>query len=213
MAEGQAVPGFSIGEAISYGWAAFKKQPGPLLLVVLVVFIVSGIFNGLGYAFDSVVLQFVFQLLSIFVSIVISMGLIRVGLKITRGETAEVGDLFSTEHLGQYIGASILFTIIFTIGLILCIIPGIIAAVVLGFFGFAVIDRGADVTSSLSISADITQGHRGTLFGFYIVLGLLNLLGALLCGVGLLVTYPVSIVAVAYAYRKISGEPIAPIAA
>ncbi len=40
----------------------------------------------------------------------------------------------------------------------------------------------------------------------------INLLGAIACGVGMLVSYPVTVVAGGYAYRVLSNEPVAPIA-
>ena len=43
------------------------------------------------------------------------------------------------------------------------------------------------------------------------LLFLINIVGALLCGVGLLFTYGITAIAVAYAYRSLSGEPVAPI--
>jgi uncharacterized membrane protein len=39
---------------------------------------------------------------------------------------------------------------------------------------------------------------------------LINVVGLLLCFVGLLFTYPMTAVVFAYAYRSLSGQPIAP---
>ena len=61
---------------------------------------------------------------------------------VTRGETPDLGKAFSTEHLGPFIIGSILYGIIVVIGLILCIIPGIIAAIMLAFYGFYILDQG-----------------------------------------------------------------------
>ena len=36
-----------------------------------------------------------------------------------------------------------------------------------------------------------------------------NTIGALLCGIGLLVSVPVSIIATAFAYRRMNGETVA----
>ena len=41
-----------------------------------------------------------------------------------------------------------------------------------------------------------------------IVLILINIVGALLCLVGLLFTYGISAIAVAYAYRSLSGQSV-----
>jgi uncharacterized membrane protein len=36
------------------------------------------------------------------------------------------------------------------------------------------------------------------------------IIGAILCGIGLLVTIPVTIIATAYAYRLMTGQTVAP---
>ena len=61
---------------------------------------------------------------------------------------------------------------------------------------------------TLRRSAEITRGHRWQLFGLAIVLALINLVGLLACGVGLLFTSGITIIAWAYTYRRLSGQPI-----
>ena len=72
----------------------------------------------------------------------------------------EVGDLFKFDGYGPYVGVSILFGLGFYIGLILCIVPGIIFAVAFGFYGFVIAERGEGmgVIDSLKESADLTRG-------------------------------------------------------
>jgi len=81
---------------------------------------------------------------------------------------------------------------------------------VFGFYGFVIAERGdgVGVTESLKRSADITRGNRWNLFGLGVVLLLINIVGALLCFVGLLFTLGISILAWAYAYRTLSGEAV-----
>jgi uncharacterized membrane protein len=202
----------NVGDAISYGWAAFKATPGPLVLITLVFLVVSGVINGLGGAFqDQTVIYLFFQLLSIFVGILLYMGMIRVALKVTSGVVPEIGDLFKPEHFGSYLGAGLLVGIIVTVGLVFCIIPGIYLGIALGFFGFLILGRGEKAIDSISGSWALTEGNRGTLFLLGLAVFGINLVGALLCGVGLLVTYPLTIIAMGYAYRVLSGETPAPI--
>ena len=56
-------------------------------------------------------------------------------------------------------------------------------------------------------SSRITRGHKWPLFGFVLMLVLINLLGALALIVGLLVSVPVSTLAFAHAYRVLGGKP------
>jgi uncharacterized membrane protein len=41
----------------------------------------------------------------------------------------------------------------------------------------------------------------------------LVLIGAILCGVGLLVTFPLALLVQVYTYRRLAGGPIAPLTA
>ncbi|CAB4652593.1 unannotated protein [freshwater metagenome] len=55
------------------------------------------------------------------------------------------------------------------------------------------------------------KGNFGAVLGLIVLLMLINIAGAMLCGIGLLFTYPMSSVAVAYAYRTLNGQPVAAI--
>lgn len=205
----------SAGDAIAYGWAAFKKYPGPLIVIALVVWAVNLAFGFLGAAIsqDAWFLQLIVQVVAFLVSVLISMGLIRVALKVTAGQTPDMGDLFITDNYATYLVVSIVFGLMVGIGLLLCIVPGILLAIAFFPCLYLVVDKRADVGTALSRATQLTKGHWGPLFLFGILAFLVNLLGALLCGIGLLVTYPLTIVAAAYMYRAIAGEPIAPVPA
>lgn len=202
-----------VGDAIGYGWGTFKKNPGPLVIIALVVLVVNAAFSGLGNSLgrDAAGLAIAFQIGGFLVSILLALGLIRVALKVTNGQEAEVADLFEGENFGAYLGASILFGLMVTVGLLLCIVPGVIAAVIFGFYGYIIVDRGLGVGDAFSRASEITKGQRGTVFLLGLACVGLNIVGALLCGVGLLVSYPVTIVAGGYAYRVLSNEPVAPV--
>jgi uncharacterized membrane protein len=200
----------SVGDAVGYGWTAYWKNVGPMVVITLIIFAVHVAFGLLGEAVDSVVARVFFQIAAWLIGLFLALGLFRVALEVTRGVQPEIGDLFKTDGYGPYIVASILFTIGFVIGLLLFVIPGIIFAVVFGFYGFVAAERGndADAFETLQRAAEITRGHRWQLFGLAIVLFLINLLGALLCGVGLIFTAGITIIAWAYMYRRLSGETV-----
>ncbi|MBK9178810.1 MAG: hypothetical protein IPM45_04435 [Acidimicrobiales bacterium] len=204
----------SVGDAIGYGWRAFTKYPGPLILISVVVWAVNVVFSGLGAAMgDAWAFRAVIQIVGWLITILLSLGLIRVALKVTRGEEPQVSDLFITDNYGVYLVTSVIFGIVMAVGLMLCIVPGIIWGIIFGFYGFAIVDRNDDLGGSFSRSSEITKGQRGTLFVLGLALIGINILGALLCGLGLLVSYPVTLVAGGYAYRVLSGEPVAPVPA
>jgi uncharacterized membrane protein len=200
----------SVGDAVSYGWSAYWKNVGPMVVIALVIFGINVVFSAIGRASDSVGFQILLQLIGWLLGLFLALGWFRVALEITRGTRPEVGDVFKAEGYGPYIVASIVFGIGFFIGLILFVIPGIIFAVVFGFYGFVAAEQGnaAVAMDTLKRAADITRGHRWQLFGLAIVLLLINFVGLLACGVGLLFTSGITIIAWAYTYRRLSGAPI-----
>ncbi len=180
--------------------------------------VASGLSNWLSAGFDSRILSVFGGLLGAFISLVIGLGLIRAALAILDGGRPTVEQLISTKDIVPYIIASLLVAVIVTIGFILCIIPGLIAAFLLQFFGYAIIDKKADAVTTapestpvgaIRASFEIVAANVGPLILLAVLCFLLNMVGALLCGVGLLVTLPVTAIAVAYAWRYFSGGRIA----
>ena len=206
---GAPSPGsISVGDAVSYGWNAYWKNVGPMVVIAIVVIAINIVVGLIAQATDSIVFQIIIQFIGFLVSMLLALGWIRVSLDVTRGAKPEVGDLFKFDGYGPYIGASILFGLGFYIGLILCIVPGIIFAVAFGFYGFVIAERGEGmgVIDSLKESADLTRGNRWQLFGLGLVLLLINLVGVILCGVGLIFTLGITIIAWSYVYRTLRGE-------
>jgi hypothetical protein len=209
---------FSATDAIGYGWKGFTANIGPLVLIGLVLIVATGLSNWLSQGFESLGLTIIGSVLSAFISLVISLGLIRAALSILDGGRPSVEQLVSTKDIGPYIIASLLVALIVTVGLVLCIIPGLVAGFLLQFYGYAIIDRKSDSvttapqsspTGSLRASFEVVAGNVGPLILLAVLCFLLNIAGALLCGVGLLVTVPVTSIAIAYAWRYFSGGRIA----
>lgn len=200
----------SVGDAVGYGWGAYWKNVGPMLLIALVVFAINVVFSVIGGSIDSTFAKVLLQLASSLVGLLITLGWMRVALEITRGVRPEVGDLFQASGYGPFIVASILFYIGAVIGFILLIVPGIIFIATFGFYGFVIAERGdgVGIMESLQRSAEITRGHRWQLFGLAIVLFLINVVGVLACVVGLIFTMGITLIAWAYTYRTLSGEPV-----
>ncbi len=118
----------------------------------------------------------------------------------------EVGDLF--KGFNWFVPALITFVLasFFTfIGFLLCIIPGIVVAAVYMFPYLFIVDRGMDFWPAMQSSHEIVKRNYFGFVMFVIACALFNLLGAIALGVGLLITVPVTFVAVAAAYRDNVG--------
>ena len=201
--------GFTPGAAISYAWNATMKNLGPLVLMTLVI-LVAQVVIQVGFSGGRGVVALLLSIATSVVSLILAMGLIRAALRVTDGGTPELSQLTETDQLGPYIVQAILVGIAIGIGLVLCIIPGLIAAVLFAFAGYAVIDtRDGDAIGAIKRSFEIVKGNFGAVLGLIVLLMLINFAGALLCGIGLLFTYPMTSVAIAYAYRTLNGQPVA----
>jgi uncharacterized membrane protein len=217
---------FGVGEAISYGWNKYWQNVGMLLLITVVILVISTVASGVasvvGNAFPR--LEFtsgsttygigvgfiLLQLVSLVVGAVLAMGLIRATLAVTEGRKPDMSMLFQSEGLGPYIVASILVGLGVLIGFIFVIVPGIILMIMWQFFGYVIVeDPGARATDAMRRSAEITRGHRWELFGLGLLLIGINFVGLLACCVGLIFTEGITAMTVAYAYKTLSGQPVA----
>lgn len=192
------------------------------MLVGLVAILASGLSNFLSRGFENGVVSFIGAVLGAFVSLVIGLGLIRAALAILDGGRPSVEQLVSTKDIGTYLIASLLVAVIVMVGLLLCVIPGLVAGFLLQFYGYAIIDRKSDSvttapqsspTGALRASFEVVAANFGPLILLAVLCFLLNVAGALLCGVGLLVSLPVTAIAIAYAWRYFSGGRIAAVSA
>lgn len=110
------------------------------------------------------------------------------------------------------------------IGAVIGVVLLLVAILGLSFFGYLIVDKNAPGITSLRGSWEIIRPHFGSLLGLYILLALINIglfiaaivVGLLLIVIGLLITIPIALVisfgltslAVAYAYRNMSGQEV-----
>jgi uncharacterized membrane protein len=189
----------------------YWRNVGPLLLLALVILLVNFVIGLIGSGVSSVAGRIVIQLISFVVGVVLAMGLIRAALAVVEGRQPEVRMILETDGFGPYLVASILVGVGVAIGLFLLIVPGLILAMMWLFFGFIIVEQPTTgATDAIRRSAEITRGHRWPLFGLVLLLIGINFIGLLACGVGLLFTYGITAVTLAYAYKTLSGQPIVP---
>jgi hypothetical protein len=191
-----------VGAAISYGWNKFVQYIGQIIVIVLVIFGVNIVFNVLGQTLDSIVLSLIVSVVGFIVSMILQLGLIRVGLGITEGRTPEVSMLFQTDHLGPFIVASILYGLAIFVGFFALCIGALVAAFFLWFYGFFIVDKNSGPTESLGASFNLVKDNFGQVLVFAIVAVLLNLVT---CGLASAIV----MIASAYAYKVLTGQPIA----
>jgi len=200
---------FSKGEAIRFGWNTMKGNIGffiGLLMVVGLISFAPSIIADLMRK-NTPILSIIIDIASWILSMIVSMGLIRITIRFCDNEKGKFGDLFSQYPLFfKYLFGSILYGLIVLGGTILLIIPGIILGIKFTFFDYFIIDKKLGPIEALKRSSQITKGVKWDLFLFFVLLGLINLLGALCLLVGLFATIPTTIVATVFVYRRLLAQ-------
>lgn len=208
---------FSVGGTLQFAWDTFKKRPWFFILVTVIILIVSWVGSVISSAFGAHGIGFVIgYIISLVIDTFIGMGSFALYLKAHEdAASAHVSDLWHPKPFWKYLATSIIVGIIVVIGLILIIVPGIIAALMLMFATCIVVDRELGPIEALSESRRITKGHRLQLLGLIIAVAAINALGILCLVVGLLITLPFTFLALVHAYRLLEhhASEVAPAAA
>ncbi len=200
---------FSIRAALSFGWekthahlSFFIPFMAGLIAVVLLLNMLVNVAEHSGW-----VMRVAMNVISVVVNVILGLGLIKLSLDVIHEKKPTVHTLFSeNDHFFQYFFASFLYAVATFIGFVLLIIPGVIIAVRLRYFGYAIIEKKMGIIDSLKESYRLTKGNTWQLFLFALVIFGINILGFIPLGLGLLITVPISMIAVAYVWRKLQGE-------
>jgi hypothetical protein len=216
VASGSPQP-WGVGEVVSIAWDRFKSRwPVVVLsyfvtvLMVEVVAMVPNVLQLLGVvdrgSGAAVAIAAVFSVLQLALSFYLNVGMMRIWLEVVRGGSPEFGTLFSgADRLLPFLAVQLLYGLAVLLGLIALIVPAVILGLGLSLGMWYVVDAKMGPIEALSASWQATKGHKGDLFVLGLVTIGLGILGLLMCGIGLLATVPLSYLAYAVAYTRMSG--------
>jgi hypothetical protein len=168
-----------IGEALEAAWAVFKKDYvaiGLAMLCAMLLGLIPLVGGGLVMA-----------------------GMMRVGLKALRGESPQPADGFiglqaPVDH--------IVMGLLQIMGMLACCV-GVYVSQAVFFSGTALIlEKGMDWKAAKDVCVARIWPNWVAWTLYTLVIGLVGGSGAILCGVGVIVTAPVAGLALAYAYEK-----------
>ncbi|MGF1458007.1 MAG: hypothetical protein ACFBSG_03175 [Leptolyngbyaceae cyanobacterium] len=201
---------FKLGQYLGRGWEIFKSNAigfiGFTLLVGVIMTLLSVILpfplgsgnfeegqGGIGLVNNILITLFV-------------PGIYIVAFQIARNRPTAFGDFFKGFNRALPI---LLLAIVsgFLIGLatVCLILPGIYLAVAYMLSLPFLLDKNMDFWPAMEASRKLVTKKWFAFFGFSIVMGLLNILGLILIGIGFLVTFPWTICCVVAAYEDIIG--------
>lgn len=136
----------------------------------------------------------------------IAFGLQWAALRQVSGNRADIADIKAGFDIFPHaLMTALVYSIIVTVGMFLCIVPGIAAAVLLQFSYLVVLDQKLEFWPAIQESYRVAKDHFGKLLGLFCLQFCLIIAGVLLCGVGLFVALPVIYTSTAVAYIELFG--------
>lgn len=221
-------------DGVKYGWKKFTENVGPWIIGSLIwVFgyglvswviwialaavlssnstvttyndvsiVTSGGLNWIG----TLVVTGVIVLLGVLVQV----AFLNAGLTVATGRSLSVGDFFKFPNFGSVFVTALLVGLTVGVGYVLCIVPGVVAAFFLAFSVLISLDRGLGAVDSMKASIELVKNNVVTVLLLAIAVGILNAIGSIVCGIGVIVTLPVAVVAAVYVYRRLQNQPVAP---
>jgi uncharacterized membrane protein len=218
---------FSPIEAVSFGWNAVTKNfsalAAPLIIAVL-VFATPSIVLGFARGFVTALLGphldpalrsviavaggVLSQIIAIPLQAFIFSGINQFLLRACRGEKPELNVVFSGGRFFlPMLGGQLLYAMGVGLGIVLCLIPGVILSC--GWFLYQpfIVDKGLGPVEALTASWRATAGQRGNIFVYLLLSCAVGLAGfAALCIGALIISVPVLMIANMYVYLKLIGE-------
>lgn len=201
----RAIRHVPISDSLGVGWKKTWEHFGFILsfyLVCILAMIGLGILQGI----LSVVLAKIdggmalsaslFGIARTLLNVLLAMAGINAALQILGNKKPTITTVFSSlGNLGlmvNYIVLSVLTGFITFLGFLLFIVPGIYFYLRFSFAGVNLVDKKKGFGEAIRRSGEITGGVKIELFLFDLVAGLVNLIGLLFFGLGLLVTIPMT---------------------
>lgn len=223
---------YSAAAAIGWGWRKFTQNVGGLLAAVLVMFGVSIALNFvLSLSFGSnpfstepsdtgQVTGLVVQLVTTVVSIILTGAFARATLDVADGGRFNFFGAFGRINMVNLVLVSLIVSLLQGLGFVviflvpsagvffLAILYVLVVSLLTVFATWAVVDGASPVAAVQRSASLVTSNFGGFLLLLLLSLGVL-ILGVLAICVGLLVAWPVLMLAYAYSYRRFNGQPVA----
>lgn len=188
---------FHFEQYLSQGWDLFRKAPMQLILYTLIVLGIS-------------VLIGLIPIVGTIGGVVIGPALMAgyyVGIKkLDDTDAVEIGDFFKAfDYLLQLFLYGLVSGLLISLAFVLLVLPGIWLGIALTFGSALIVFAKFEFWDAIKSSVKIVNKKWFSFFGLIIVLGLINLVGALFLGLGLFITIPFTYGVIYACYKDIVG--------
>ena len=227
----------SVGAALTYGWKKFVANIGVWLafmalfggvLVAFYIIAVAVVFtsmmaaesiedsafasaaDGTGFSVGTMVMTSIAGILGFLASAV----LIRGALLELDGVRPGFGAFWRLPNVGQLvlfgIATAVISGVVNTVDPFVSLAFSLLLGIAIWFAVQFILDRGLSALASVVANIRLLGSSPGQLALLYLALVGINLVGAVLCGIGLIFTVPMTMIATTYAYRVLTGGPVSP---
>lgn len=199
-----------IGHLLKFGVAKYRHYFSFLVGVMFTYFVLA-IVPQMLYMFYQVemseVKDFLLSVVFSMLQLILSLGFAKVTLLLIDDQPVDLRDFFMNFRLLiPYTVATVIYMVAVMGGLMLLVVPGVFLSIRLQFYPYYIIEEGMDGFSALYASFQETSGLTMDLFLFWVVMIGLNLLGFLAGVIGIVLTYPVTMLGVALIYRGLKKD-------
>ncbi|MEK6223814.1 MAG: hypothetical protein N2A97_02985, partial [Thermodesulfobacteriales bacterium] len=147
---------FSKEAAIKFGWQRMKENLGFFIVYLIILFIIEAFFGFFASAFTESLpsLSLLFNLGFWVVSVVSSIFVIKIGLKLYENEQIGSYDFlsFSSSLFFKFLLGYVLYTLLVVVGFLLLIVPGIYLAIKYQYVQYLIVDKNMDVIEAFKES-------------------------------------------------------------
>ena len=172
-----------IGEALRVGWEAYRRDMGPIA-IAMVCGMVPGLIPVLGGGLAMA-------------------GMLNVGRKALRGESPVPADGFV--GLSDRAVDHVVMGLLQIVGFVACCVGVYVTQAVFYPGTLLILDRGIGWEQAKDECLARVKPNWGSWTLFTLVVGLAGGSGAILCGIGVILTAPIAMIALAYGYEKAFG--------
>ncbi|MFN8067320.1 MAG: hypothetical protein U0R77_00685 [Mycolicibacterium insubricum] len=173
----------------------------------------------------------VFYVVMLLIVATFASGYIGGVLDIANGQPVTIGSFLKPRNIGGFIVVTLIVGVVASLGHLVLVLPAeysgsaalaLLAMVLAEAFALAVglfsmfsiialLDRNLSPVDAIKHSIDVVKNNFGAVILAYLVSLAVLVVGAIACGVGLLVAVPVSLLFEVYTYRRLTNAPVAPL--
>jgi uncharacterized membrane protein len=200
-------PEFGVGHALGYGWDRFRANPIPWIAITLagfVAYLAVTLVINVGHVQSLVPLLLIFLVVCVVVWL-LQAAMIRGALYETDGTPPDFQAFFGFVNAGNVLLTALIVLVVAWVAALCLVFPALIVGYLCMFAPHFVIDQDQGPLTAIKSSVQLVVTHWAQTLLLALAVAVLTFLATLLCGIGLVVVGPVTVIAVTYAYRYLTG--------